>query len=193
MITTSDQQAFAFLFNTPGLYDVSLRLTNRCGLDTTLVRQHLINGIPPDPTTSVVLCTGSEILDANPFNLPGLSYLWSTGDTTRTITVNRQAIYNVIVTNVGGCSVTGDILAADNRPRVDLGSDLSICQNTPIAPLNAQNPGATYAWTINGVPAGNTQTQSVDTSVPSPPLFEYEVIITDPITTCFFKPRQSLI
>jgi len=187
VITTSDQQAFAFLFNTPGLYDVSLRLTNRCGLDTTLVRQHLINGVPPDPTTSVVLCTGSEILDANPFNLPGLSYRWSTGDTTRTITVNRQAIYNVIVTNVGGCTVTGDILAADNRPRVDLGSDLSICQNTPIAPLNAQNPGATYAWTINGVPAGNTQTQSVDTSVPSPPLFEYEVIITDPITTCFFK------
>jgi len=187
VITTSNQQSFAFLFNTPGLYDVSLRLTNRCGLDTTLMQQHRINGVPPDPTTSVVLCTGSAVLDANPMNLPGLSYMWSTGDTTRNITVDRQAIYSVVVRNAGGCVVAGDILAADNRPRVDLGTDLSICQNTPIAPLNAQNPGANYAWTINGVPSGNGQTHSVDTSVPGPPDFEYEVTITDPITTCVFK------
>ena len=102
-----------------------MRLTNRCGLDTTITQQHLINGIPPNPTTSVVLCTGSEILDANPFNVPGLTFLWSTGETTRTITVNRQAIYRVTVTNAGGCTVDGAILAADNRPITDLGSDLN--------------------------------------------------------------------
>ncbi len=187
VVTTSDQQSFNFLFNTPGLYDVSLRLTNRCGLDTTMTLQHRINDVPPDPSTSVVLCTGEQILDANPSNIPGLTYLWSTGDTTRTITVNRQAIYTVTVGNAAGCTTDGQILAADNRPIADLGADLTICQNTPIAPLNAQNPGATYAWTINGVPAGTGQTQSVNTSVPGPPTFEYEVIITDPITTCFLK------
>lgn len=187
VVTTSDQEQFSFLFTTPGLYDVSLRLTNRCGLDTTMTRQHLINGVPPDPTTSVVLCTGSQILDANPLNVSGLTYLWSTGDTTRTITVNRQAIYRVTITGGGGCTTDGQILAVDNRPVTDLGSDLTICQNTPIAPLNAQNPGATYAWTINGVPSGASQTQSVDTSVPGPPTYEYEVLITDPITTCTFK------
>ncbi len=187
VVTTSDQQQFNFLFTTPGLYDVSLRLTNRCGLDTTMMQQHLINGVPPDPTTSVVLCTGSQILDANPFNVPGLTFLWSTGETTPTITVNRQAIYTVTITGGGGCTTTGQILAADNRPVTDLGSDLTICQNTPIAPLDAQNPGATYVWTINGVAAGTSQTQSVDTSLPSAPTVEYEVIITDPITTCTFK------
>jgi len=187
VVTTSDQQQFNFLFTTPGLYDVSLRLTNRCGLDTTMMQQHLINGVPPDPTTSVVLCTGTQVLDANPFNVPGLTYLWSTGETTETITVNRQAIYNVTITGGGGCTTTGQILAADNRPITDLGSDLTICQNIPIAPLDAQNPGATYVWTINGVAAGTSQTQSVDTSIPSPPTLEYEVIITDPITTCTFK------
>jgi len=187
VVTTSDQQQFNFLFTTPGLYDVSLRLTNRCGLDTTMMQQHLINGVPPDPTTSVVLCTGSQLLDANPFNVPGLTFLWSTGETTPTITVNRQAIYTVTITGGGGCTTTGQILAADNRPVTDLGSDLTICQNTPIAPLDAQNPGATYIWTINGVAAGTSQTQSVDTSIPSSPTVEYEVIITDPITTCTFK------
>jgi gliding motility-associated-like protein len=190
VITSSTEQAFAFLFATPGTYDVSLRLTNRCGLDTTLVQQHVISGVPPDPTTSVVLCTGSQVLDANPSNLPGLTYLWSTGDTTRTITVNAQAIYQVQVTNVGGCTTTGSILAADNRPRVDLGANITICQNVALPPFNAQNPGATYAWTINGVAAGTAQTQSVDTSVPGTS-FEYEVTITDPITSCFF--RDSVI
>ncbi len=187
VITTSSEQSFNFLFTTPGLYDVSLRLTNRCGLDTTLTQQHRIFDVPPDPTTSVVLCTGSEILDANPSNLAGLTFLWSTGETTRTISVNRQAIYTVTVTNTGGCATEGSILAAENRPTVNLGADLTLCQNTPVAPLNAQNPGATYVWTINGIPAGTGQTQSVDTSIPGPPTFEYEVTITDPITSCFFK------
>ena len=144
-------------------------------------------GNPPDPTTAVALCTGAEILDANPTNLPGLTYFWQRGDTTETITVDRQGIYRVAVFNAAGCMTLGAILAAENRPITELGSDLTICQNTPISPLNAQNPGATYAWTINGVAAGTSQTQSVDTSVPSPPTFEYEVTVTDPLTSCFYK------
>lgn len=191
VLTTSDQQSFSFIFNTPGNYDVSLRLTNRCGLDTTLTQPFVINDVPPNPTTSVALCTGAVVLDANPGNLPGLSYVWSTGDTTETITVNTQAIYRVTVTNAGGCTTDGDILASDNRPIVNLGSNITICQNTPIAPLNAQNPGATYAWSINGAASGSSQTQSVDTSIPGPPTFEYEVTITDPITSCFI--RDSII
>jgi hypothetical protein len=187
LIHSSTQQQFTLLLSTPGLYDVSLRLTNRCGLDTTITQQHRMFGNPPDPTTAVALCTGAELLDANPTNLPGLDYFWERGDTTETINVNQQGIYRVAVVNAAGCVTLGAILAAENRPTTDLGTDLTICQNTPIAPLNAQNPGATYAWTINGAPAGTAQTQSVDTSVPGPPTFEYEVIITDPVTSCFFK------
>ncbi len=166
---------------------MSLRLTNRCGLDTLLTQQHRINDVPPDPSASAILCTGEVILDANPGNIPGLTYVWSTGDSTETITVNRRGIYNVTVSNASGCSTDGRILAADNRPIADIGDDLTICQNTPIAPLDAQNPGATYVWTRNGAPVGTARTQSVDTSIPSPPTVEYEVIITDPITTCFLK------
>ncbi|WP_276369666.1 PKD domain-containing protein [Chryseolinea sp. H1M3-3] len=188
VLTTSDQETFAYVFNTPGNYSVSLRLTNRCGLDTTMTQNFIINDVPPNPTASVVLCTGSQTLDANPGNLPGLTYVWSTGDSTETITVNRQAIYRVTVTNAAGCVTNGDIRAVDNRPIVNLGNDITICQNTPIAPLNAQNPGATYAWEYNDVPNGNTsRTQSVNTSLVSPPTSEYKVTITDPITSCFVK------
>jgi PKD repeat protein len=187
LIHSSTEQAFTLLLSQPGTYTVSLRLTNRCGLDTTITQQHQMFANPPDPTAAVALCTGAELLDANPTNLPGLTYIWQRGDTTETITVDRQGIYRVAVFNAAGCVTVGAILAAENRPITELGSDLTICQNTPISPLNAQNPGATYAWTINGVAAGTSQTQSVNTSVASPPTFEYEVTITDPLTSCFYK------
>ncbi|MBL0740107.1 PKD domain-containing protein [Chryseolinea lacunae] len=189
VITTSKEQSFKFLFSVPGTYHVALTLHNRCVPDTLMQRDHIIYGAPPNPTASAVICTGPVVLDANPNNLTGLTYAWSTGATTETITVSRQAVYNVTVTNAAGCTVNGQILAADNRPVVDLGPNLTICQNTPIATLDARNPGTstTYAWTINNVPSGATRTQAVNTSVPGPPTFEYEVTVTDGITTCFAK------
>lgn len=187
VVTQSTEQEFSYLFTSPGLYDVTLRLTNRCDLDTLISQQIRINDVPPDPTTTVVLCTGEQVLDANPTDLAGLTYVWSTGDSTETITVNRQGRYLVTVTNASGCTTDGQIFAADNRPIADLGNDQTICQNTTVAPLDAENPGATYAWTINGVAAGTSRTHAVNTSVAGPPTFEYEVIITDPVTNCFLK------
>ncbi|MFZ6011645.1 MAG: PKD domain-containing protein, partial [Bacteroidota bacterium] len=177
-------------YTTPGTYTATLRVYNKCENPVaTFTQQITINPLPPNPSAGVTMCTGAQILDANPSNLPGFTYLWSTGATTETITVNQQGIYTVTVTNAFGCTVTGNILAADNRPQVDFGANQTICENTPIFPLNAQNPGATYSWTINGAAAGTNQTQSVDTSVPD--VFEYEVLITDPVTTCFV--RDSII
>lgn len=196
VVTTSTAQEFDYLFTTPGLYDVSLRLTNRCGLDTTLVQQLRINDLPPDPTSSAVLCTGSVVLDANPANLPGFRYVWSTGDTTKTITVNQRGYYDVRVTNAAGCSVDGRILAADNRPVVNLGDNETLCQNTPVAALDALNPGANYAWTLTlngGAPTvlGTRRTQAVTTNYSATTTAEYEVTVTDPVTSCFI--RDSVI
>ncbi|MEJ1239627.1 PKD domain-containing protein [Chryseolinea sp. T2] len=192
VVATSQAQEFNQLFTTPGLYDVSLRLTNRCGLDTTLVQQLRINDLPPDPSGAAVLCTGAAVLDANPTNLPGFTYVWSTGDSTETISVNRRGYYDVTVTNAAGCSTDGRILAADNRPVVDIGDDQTICQNTAVAALDAQNPGMTYAWTLalnGGAPSalGTRRTQAVNTSIGSTTMAEYEVTVTDPVTTCFVK------
>jgi hypothetical protein len=74
-------------------------------------------------------------------------------------------------------------LLVDNRPQVDLGPDLTICEDNATATLDALNPGATYQWTINGVNASTSQTQGVDVTTPG--IFTYEVTVTDPFTTCF--------
>lgn len=173
-----------------GDYLVSLQITNRCGLDTTITRQITITAPPAPPNflaagVPPVLCTGSLLLEATPVsnpNLSNLSFLWSTGDTTRTLLVTQQRIVGVTITDNIGCFSNGSILVADNRPIIELGPDLTLCEDIALAPLDAQNPGMTITWTVNGGTPSNTQTRSVDTTTPG--IFEYQVDILDPITLC---------
>lgn len=188
----SDSSQVQHTYAAAGDYIVTLRVYNRCGLDTTMTQTITIFPPPANPTflpagvLQPVICNGNLLLEAlpptNP-DLPNLTFLWSTGETTRTILVDRQSIVSVTITNtVSGCTSAGSILVADNRPPVDLGPDQTLCQNSPVFPLDASNPGAVYVWTINGAAAGTAQTQPVDSSVPG--VFTYEVTVTDPITAC---------
>jgi gliding motility-associated-like protein len=193
----SSEQVVEHTYAAAGDYIVTLRIFNRCGLDTTIVQTITIFPPPSNPTflpagvLQPVLCAGPLTLEATPPPDPGnLSYFWSTGATTRSITVTQPATVSVIILdNISGCTSSGSILVVDNRPPLELGPNLSLCQNEPVAPLNALNPGAVYAWTINGAPAGSSQTQPVDSSLPG--VFEYEVFVTDPITNC--TVRDSVI
>lgn len=177
----------------PGTYLVQLKITNRCGFDTLISRSITI--VPPpskpnffepgDPTT---LCNGPITLEATPATDPNLStlkFVWSTGDTTRTTTVSKPSNVSVTITNAAGCTSTGSMLVADPRPVVELGPNLTVCQNSGLPPLDAQNPGDTYLWQINNTPSGTSQTQSVNTTVPGN--FTYTIAVTDPVTTCVAK------
>lgn len=169
-----------------GTYNVSLTLRNRCDIDTVLHTTVVITA-PPDSAVSVVgglfpnLCDGPLELIAEADG-PDLSYVWSTGETTRQIEVNRQGLYTVTITDAAGCTSTGQMPVAENRPIVDLGPDLTLCQDSPTPDLDAQNPGFTYQWAIDGSNVGTSRTQSVDTSVPG--TFEYSVAVTDQVTGC---------
>jgi PKD repeat protein len=167
-----------------GTYNVSMRLTNRCGLDTTLVAPTKIFAPPGRPTVpgAAALCNGPVTLDANTGNLPGLTYLWSSKETTQTIVIKQQSIVNVTVTDTNGCHSSATTLVADNQPKVDIGPDQTLCQNSFTSALNAQNPGANYSWTVNGGGTTTAQSRQLDTTVPG--VFQYQVVVTDPITTC---------
>lgn len=181
---TSTEDSTSHVYAAAGVYTVSMRLTNRCGLDTTIVRQIEIFAPPAIPSIpgAAALCNAPVTLDANTPNTPGITYLWSNGATTKTITVNNPALITVVNT-ANGCTSTAQTILVDNRPPVDLGPDLTICEDNATATLDALNPGATYQWTINGVNTSTSQTQGVDVTTPG--LFTYEVTVTDPFTTCF--------
>ena len=180
----------AHLYAAAGSYQVTLTIRNKCESPVQVFTDTVvINNPPPDPSTAMALCAGDLELDANPQDIPNFSYAWSTGDTTETIIVNQQGMYSVTVTDALGCTTDGTILTADNRPQVELGPNTTLCQNTPVAPLDAQNPGATFAWELNSVPSGTTQTHSVNTA--NFGVFEYKVQVTDPVTNCFVRDSTT--
>ena len=178
-------QDTSHVYNAPGTYNVGLRITNRCGLDTTLVETVTIFQVPVRPTVPdvVAICDGPVTLEAWPVDTT-FTYTWSTGDTTRTISVSQPSTIQVFLTNQDGCSSeTVEVLVGDGRATVALGPDRVICQNSFIDPLDAGNPGASYVWTVNGAPTGNlTRTQAISTNVAGS--FEFIAAVTDPITFC---------
>jgi hypothetical protein len=126
----------------PGQYIVSITSASGCTtLDTiniTLKAAPVVNLGP-----NVSFCPGgSATLNAGN---PGLTYLWSTGATTQTITVSTGGIYFVRVSNAE-CSTSDTILVSINAaPVVNLGNDLNICTSDTVT-LDAGNAGATYLW-----------------------------------------------
>jgi gliding motility-associated-like protein len=190
----STQPAPAHLYAAAGTYTVSMRLTNRCGLDTTIIQKVKIFPPPAKPSIPIaaVLCTGAVTLDANTPNTAGLTYSWSTGATTKTLTVTQPFIVNVTNTDVNGCSSKAQSIVVDNRPQVNLGADITVCQNNAVSSLDAQNPGANYVWTIDGVAASTTQFQAVSTTTPRATPYLYKVVVTDPVTTCTVTAQKNI-
>jgi gliding motility-associated-like protein len=185
VITSSTEESFSFLFQAAGLYTATLQITNRCGLDTVLTQQFRIYAPPADPSATLALCNPPLTLDANPTNAPDLSYLWETGDTTKTISVSRAGFYGITVTNnVSGCTTEGQIDVFPSLTTIDFGPDSTVCSvanggitlNTGI---NLQN----HTWFLNGVNQNNSgPTQQV--SFATAGTFEYIAIYTDPTTSC---------
>ena len=98
----------------------------------------------------VDLGTDKEICQSNTVLLDaghsGAAYLWSTGETTQTITVGISGNYSVTVTDITGCSGTGSInITVHANPSVDLGIDLDTCDGNTIM-LDAGNPGKYFLW-----------------------------------------------
>lgn len=171
------------VFDLEGTYTVTVGISNRCetqlGNDPYIVFDSTltVNPLPAIPVQTANLCQPDDVavLDANPNNTAGLTYIWSTGDTTRTITVTSPAIYGLTLTDALGCTNSGDIFVTSTRPTIELGSDVTICAESAFGPLDAgTQPNITYTWFVNDAENTNTSsTQSVDTSTPGQ--FEYKV------------------
>lgn len=104
-----------------GIYSVTVSQNSCVDSDTINVA---INSSPiVDLGEDTVICD-QMILDAGVANA---AYAWSTGDTTRTILVDRTDIYWVAVT-ANGCTSNDTVIVTVNiTPFVDLGPDTSSC------------------------------------------------------------------
>jgi gliding motility-associated-like protein len=108
------------------------------------------------------LADGEEItLDAGN---PGMTYAWSTGETTQTIKVSTSNTYNVTVTNANGCTGSDEIVvtSVNDMFAINLGDDKDICEGEEIIldPQPTISQTYTYLWS-NGA---NTSTLTVNES-----------------------------
>jgi len=131
--------------NTAGTYWVQVSNGNCSGSDTVNITIGLsaIVNLGPDKT----LCYGStDTLNAGN---PGMSYLWSTGETSQEIVARSTGSYFVIV-NDNGC-LGSDTVNVTIRPvlTVGLGPDTTICPGDNLI-IDAGKGYAGYSWIPDG-------------------------------------------
>ncbi|MFK8163699.1 MAG: PKD domain-containing protein [Lewinella sp.] len=90
-----------------GSFDVTLITTNRAGCMDTITKTidvfatPLLDTIEASP--GFIICDG-ESTTLSVDNIPGLTYEWSTNETTSSIVVSTAGTYDVTITNADGCS-----------------------------------------------------------------------------------------
>ena len=143
-----------------GTYSVITTGTNGC---TSSASMAVVQYSAPEVTISgnTTVCEGSsETLTAT----DGVSYVWSTGETTSAISVNAFGIYSVTATGNGGCTSTANVTVfVASAPNPVINGNLHICDGEPTT-LTA-NGGETYMWsngsTSNSIEVSNGGTYSV--------------------------------
>jgi len=119
----------------------------------------IVNTNPIVNLSNSIICNGSSST-LNAGNT-GSSYLWNTGETTQTITVNTSGNYSVIVTTINGCSASASSNITIGSPLNMNAANAVVCSGQS-AILDAGNSGNLFLWstgatsqTITTIASGN--------------------------------------
>ena len=152
----------------PGYYLV--RVTDAYGFTAQDTIEVLGNVLNLNLGPNLFRCPGDTATFSS--NVSNVSYLWSTGDTTPSITVTQPGIYTLQITDQYGC-IKRDTVELINHVAPDfiLGNDTSFCAGGYIE-LNADAnlAGSSYLWNN-----GSTSTRLVVTAPGT-----YSVTVTSP-------------
>lgn len=149
--STGDSTA-SITYSSGGIYSVTVISP---GCQATALGRIVINPVPAIISNVPHLCSGSTVaLRA----IGGTAYLWSTGSTSDTITLDTVGIYTVTVTNPYGCTaILRDTFASVYANPIARADSALICSGA-FASLNATG-GVSYQWS-NGVSSSNMSTSS---------------------------------
>lgn len=134
----------------------------------------------------IAFCEGDDVtLTAQP---PFVSYLWSNGATTQSISIDTETENYVTVQDVNGCRATSDTIDVTVYPLpvVDLGGNVSLCPGTSLT-LDAGAGFDEYVW----VPGGAT-TQTITITASNSTAGDYRASVTD-ANGCFNYDEITLV
>ena len=162
-----------------GIYTVTVSYPP-CDVETftinVMVTDAPIVDLGPDKT----ICEGGsfEIIPVITGGNTGVTYLWSTGETTPTITVSESGVYTLEV-SIGGCSDSDSIeIFLFDPVVVDLGEDFNSCfdEGTSLTAQVDDAENMTFEWLFNGVTIPEQTSQTLIITEEG----EYTVIVTTP-------------
>lgn len=149
----------AITASSQGAYTVSATSVNGCvGLASVTVIDNPVPYFILNAVSSICENT-TEVLSVSGDN----SYVWSTGETTTSITISAGGAYTVTATNAYGCSQSSSAYVAQlAAPTLDIVGVADLCQGDTTM-LVATSDAAAYLWstgdttqTVEVVPANTT-------------------------------------
>lgn len=132
--------------NTAAQYTVTITDNLNCSAqDSVLV---IVNPLPVFSLgNDTTLCNG-QTLNLNAGGINASTYLWSTNDSTTTITVNTTNSYSLTVTDSHNCSSSDSIfLSFKSLPQLTITNDTAICEGDSILLSAFASDGQVYQWT----------------------------------------------
>jgi hypothetical protein len=168
----------------PGMYTVTVSDTSGCTAQGSIFA-YASNPIYATPNIGAnISCSAPGSLYANPSGgNGGYTYLWSTAETTQTISgLTSPGYYTVTVTDNLGCTTTDSIYLPDMSMSVTINAYNATCglNNGYIFATPSYANGPTYSWTG---PAGYTSTnQNINSLTPG----TYSLIVTDTVCPSFY-------
>lgn len=151
---SSGQNTQSITVTESGIYSVRANNANGCVAESETIEVVVKPNPKPDIFVSgeLTFCEGNTVTLTSS---PGASYLWSNGETTRSITTDNPGQYTVTVTNNNGCERISDpvtvIVLPNQKPEIAALSSTDICEGETVT-LQVTNAQAdvTYTWS-NGV------------------------------------------
>ena len=202
--STASTPTTSYTYTTPGLYTVSLAVSNALGCTTTVFKPNYVLVYTPAAVTisasPQTICTvpGSSTFTAATTGTPAFSYNWNFGDggtgsgspVTHNYTAAGSYPVSVITTDGHGCVDTtsyGNMTVIHLAPAFS--GPLSICQND-YATFQSTTPGATSAtWSFgDGTSGSGLQTTHTYTTPGT-----YQVLMTASTGICSDTVSRTLV
>lgn len=180
-------------------------VTDECGNVTSQDQVITVNHLPEVTIdgSNGICYNGTENLTAMLSYGDVGTYLWSTGETTQTITISAQGTYYVTVTGVNGCEGEASIVVTEyEHPSIISTVPVIECEGETVtiyaSATDAVANMVSGSWDVTAVPAGGNQTfvdQSSITFV-SQPLFVdtyFALEFTDNIHNCTYFDTTDVV